>query len=682
MSLEEDIAETQRQLQPLFPKPVLKDNLLTKPPFRFVHDVVSAVTKATGFGEKLFGDRPDLMDAKAIKEKQDKLDYLDRVILFVGNWHGRPCDIKSGKVVAGVEPERTNRFFVDLANAARDCNPGANAAVVERTVAGQQPDPAFARGESGGGSGAKDDGGAKAPSPEDKDSDGPGPAGAAQAKPPPSRGGGQRTTNGPKEEVAPRSGGMDVMGPESTPSFEAEVEQCTGEIEVTITMVGGIISKPKMTAKLLEKPPFRFLHDVFSAVCESTGFGAGLLDPEEKDAKELSKASKEAKVAFLEKVKSLVGFSLNTMVEARPAKIVAGLEPNNTNRLLQLLAVAAKHCPDSAKAVAMARGEEPAASSSSAAADSSSSGQAAAAAPPSQAPAKDEQPQAASSSSSSAASRSAEPAQSKDSSSSSSAAAQGKSAPASSSAAMAKDANDMGASSSMGGGGGGGGGDMEDKAGDGGGGGGGGDEGFDGDGEPKRSMRPTTARRRPPKVKDNVKALEASNGASGGGGGGGLGSTGGASAAAAAKPSGIMVDGADGADDSDDEQEAKDAKGEGGFGGGMGVVADTAEGASKLVREIEDEARAGGGGAAEAKDDGTKGIRLGRIKKTAELGKSGAGGSGAKKSMSSWSEQDIEALRSSVQRLCMATNPLGKCMDFVHEDLGAMAKEHEKWTQE
>ena len=59
---------------------------------------------------------------------------------------------------------------------------------------------------------------------------------------------------------------------------------------------------------------------------------------------------------YLEKVKNLVGAALNTMVEARPAKIVAGMEPENTNRLLQLLAVAATHCPDSTKAVAMVKG--------------------------------------------------------------------------------------------------------------------------------------------------------------------------------------------------------------------------------------------------------------------------------------------------------------------------------------
>jgi TRAF3-interacting protein 1 len=39
---------------------------------------------------------------------------------------------------------------------------------------------------------------------------------------------------------------------------------------------------------------------------------------------------------FLERIISLVGTQLNTFVEAKPAKIVAGLEPNETNRMLQV----------------------------------------------------------------------------------------------------------------------------------------------------------------------------------------------------------------------------------------------------------------------------------------------------------------------------------------------------------
>ncbi|OAE28345.1 hypothetical protein AXG93_2490s1360 [Marchantia polymorpha subsp. ruderalis] len=44
---------------------------------------------------------------------------------------------------------------------------------------------------------------------------------------------------------------------------------------------------------------------------------------------------KESKVAYLWKIVDCVGITLNTNVPARPLKIVAGLEPEQTNVFLQ-----------------------------------------------------------------------------------------------------------------------------------------------------------------------------------------------------------------------------------------------------------------------------------------------------------------------------------------------------------
>lgn len=62
-----------------------------------------------------------------------------------------------------------------------------------------------------------------------------------------------------------------------------------------------------------------------------------------------SRPSLLLQIAYLDKLIMLVGNSLNTLVDARPAKIVAGLESENTNRLLQLLALAAIERPDSSR---------------------------------------------------------------------------------------------------------------------------------------------------------------------------------------------------------------------------------------------------------------------------------------------------------------------------------------------
>lgn len=85
-------------------------------------------------------------------------------------------------------------------------------------------------------------------------------------------------------------------------------------------------------------------------IIKTTGFGTGLYSGAETDSQSIN-SEKSAKIAFLDKIIQLVGLQLNTLVEARSVKIVAGLDAQNTNQFLQLLAVAAKNVPDSSVAV-------------------------------------------------------------------------------------------------------------------------------------------------------------------------------------------------------------------------------------------------------------------------------------------------------------------------------------------
>lgn len=76
-----------------------------------------------------------------------------------------------------------------------------------------------------------------------------------------------------------------------------------------------------------------------SEVTRNTGFARGLFDAVEADSGKVK--DKESKVAWLTKIIACVGLALGEHVRARPLKIVAGLEPEHTNAFLQQLARAA-----------------------------------------------------------------------------------------------------------------------------------------------------------------------------------------------------------------------------------------------------------------------------------------------------------------------------------------------------
>lgn len=58
-----------------------------------------------------------------------------------------------------------------------------------------------------------------------------------------------------------------------------------------------------MTEKLLGKPPFRYLHDIFTATLKATNFGAGMFQGDELNSKSFE--DKDSKLAFLVKLITL-----------------------------------------------------------------------------------------------------------------------------------------------------------------------------------------------------------------------------------------------------------------------------------------------------------------------------------------------------------------------------------------
>ncbi|XP_053219938.1 TRAF3-interacting protein 1 isoform X1 [Podarcis raffonei] len=104
----------------------------------------------------------------------------------------------------------------------------------------------------------------------------------------------------------------------------------------TQELLGRVIRKPPLTERLLSKPPFRYLHDVIGEVIRSTGFMKGLYT--EAEMKSDNVKDKDAKIGFLQKAIDVVIMVTGEPLAVKPARIVAGHEPERTNELLQAIA--------------------------------------------------------------------------------------------------------------------------------------------------------------------------------------------------------------------------------------------------------------------------------------------------------------------------------------------------------
>ncbi|XP_037706008.1 TRAF3-interacting protein 1 isoform X2 [Choloepus didactylus] len=99
--------------------------------------------------------------------------------------------------------------------------------------------------------------------------------------------------------------------------------------------LGKVIRRPPLTEKLLNKPPFRYLHDIITEVIRMTGFMKGLYTDAEMKSDNVK--DKDAKIGFLQKAIDVVMMVSGEPLSAKPARIVAGHEPERTNELLQLI---------------------------------------------------------------------------------------------------------------------------------------------------------------------------------------------------------------------------------------------------------------------------------------------------------------------------------------------------------
>lgn len=107
-------------------------------------------------------------------------------------------------------------------------------------------------------------------------------------------------------------------------------------LKKTQESLGKVIKKPPLTEKLLNKPPFRFLHDIFTEVIRTTGFMKGLYSDAEMKSENVKE--KDSKLLFLQKAVDVVVMVSGRPLSVKPPRIVAGNEPDKTNELLQAIA--------------------------------------------------------------------------------------------------------------------------------------------------------------------------------------------------------------------------------------------------------------------------------------------------------------------------------------------------------
>lgn len=106
---------TQAALGPLITHPPLTEKNLSRPPFRFIHDIVSNINSTHGTFVGVFPSEFD--DSGAIDTKEKKIQYLEMLVNAVEVRISMPVTVNVKKVVTGSEVEATNIFLQQIAQA-------------------------------------------------------------------------------------------------------------------------------------------------------------------------------------------------------------------------------------------------------------------------------------------------------------------------------------------------------------------------------------------------------------------------------------------------------------------------------------------------------------------------------------------------------------------------------------
>ena len=110
-------------------------------------------------------------------------------------------------------------------------------------------------------------------------------------------------------------------------------------------MFSSLIEKPKMTEKLLKKPPPKYIYDIILNTMKKTNFPKGLLTDQEMDHKYFE-ADPYHKLAILQKVVDITRIVVNENFDIKCSNILKGEQPDKTNYFLQMFYKAATNGND------------------------------------------------------------------------------------------------------------------------------------------------------------------------------------------------------------------------------------------------------------------------------------------------------------------------------------------------
>lgn len=292
----------------------INTKMCTRPPFRFLHDNILSILNHHNYHADLF-EGPEL-DAKGM-DKAGKVAFLGKIITVVAGDFSQlaELDAKPAKICAGKECEKTRAFIQYLCLAATGGAAGedAGAAAEEAKEEAQEEAQEEAKEEP------KEE--AKEAAKEETKKEEAAPAAVAKEK-----------AEDPTPAPAPAASGSGDF------DFTlADVDTSAENLPRTKDMLS-FVQKPKPTEKSLNRPPFRFLHDLIIAILTSKSYHANLYEGDELNAKALDKPGK---VAFLKKMKITVAADMGIELDLNPSKICAGRECEKTRTFLQYLALAA-----------------------------------------------------------------------------------------------------------------------------------------------------------------------------------------------------------------------------------------------------------------------------------------------------------------------------------------------------